>query len=107
MAREETRTTEAVVRAAGLEKAAPRKEESMSDAVQLNADQYRLLVAVRYLNASEAICKGLQSQRESMGTSTTRSPDTMRMNLSAGANLDVNARAASAARAASFKVPLS
>lgn len=34
----------------------------MSDVVQLEADQYRLLVAVRYLNASEAICKGLQRQ---------------------------------------------
>jgi hypothetical protein len=34
----------------------------MSDPVQLDADQYRLLVAVRYLNASEAICKGLQHQ---------------------------------------------
>jgi hypothetical protein len=35
----------------------------MSEVVQLNADQYRLLVAVRYLNAGEALCKGLQSQQ--------------------------------------------
>jgi hypothetical protein len=35
----------------------------MSDIVQLDNDQYRLLVAVRYLIASEAICKGLQRQR--------------------------------------------
>lgn len=35
----------------------------MSDIVQLDMDQYRLLVAVRYLNASEDICKGLQRQR--------------------------------------------
>lgn len=34
----------------------------MNDTVQLNQDQYRMLVAVRYLNASEAICKGLRSQ---------------------------------------------
>lgn len=31
--------------------------------MQLDIDQYRLLVAVRYLNASEAIYKGFQSQR--------------------------------------------
>lgn len=35
----------------------------MSNIVQLDIDQYRLLVAVRYLNASEAICKGLQRQQ--------------------------------------------
>lgn len=35
----------------------------MNDFMQLSADQYRTLVAVRYLNASEAIYKGLQSQR--------------------------------------------
>ncbi len=35
----------------------------MNNIVQLDGDQYRLLVAVRYLNASEAICKGLQRQR--------------------------------------------
>lgn len=38
-------------------------EFGMNDFVQLSADQYRLLVTVRYLNASEAICRGLQSQR--------------------------------------------
>jgi hypothetical protein len=35
----------------------------MNDFVQLESDQYRLLVAVQYLNASETICKGLQRQR--------------------------------------------
>jgi hypothetical protein len=35
----------------------------MSDIVQLDVGQYRLVVALRYLNASEAICKGLQTQR--------------------------------------------
>jgi hypothetical protein len=35
----------------------------MSDVVHLEVDQYRLLVAVRYLNASEAIWKGLKRQR--------------------------------------------
>jgi hypothetical protein len=35
----------------------------MSDIVQSDMDQYRLLVAARYLNASEDICKGLQRQR--------------------------------------------
>ncbi|HEV2615260.1 MAG TPA: hypothetical protein VGU63_01475 [Candidatus Acidoferrales bacterium] len=35
----------------------------MNGFVQPDANQYRLLVAVRYLNASEAICKGLQRQR--------------------------------------------
>jgi hypothetical protein len=35
----------------------------MSDVVQLDVDQYRLLVAIRYLNASEAICNGLKRQR--------------------------------------------
>lgn len=35
----------------------------MSDVVQLDTDRYRLLVALRYLNASEAICNGLQRQR--------------------------------------------
>ena len=34
----------------------------MNGIVQLESDQYRLLVGVRYLNASEAICKGLQRQ---------------------------------------------
>jgi hypothetical protein len=35
----------------------------MSEIALLDIDQYRLLVAVRYLNASEDICKGLQRQR--------------------------------------------
>ncbi len=35
----------------------------MEDIVRLDKDQHRLLVAIRYLNASEAICKGLQRQR--------------------------------------------
>ncbi len=35
----------------------------MSKVVQLKVDQYRLVVAMRYLNASEAIFKGLQRQR--------------------------------------------
>ena len=35
----------------------------MSDVVQLDIDRYRLLVALRYLNASEAICNGLHQQR--------------------------------------------
>src|ERR1019366_9005314 len=39
------------------------EEDGMSDIVQLEMDQYRLLVALRYLNASEAICNGLQRQR--------------------------------------------
>jgi hypothetical protein len=37
--------------------------DGMSDIVQLDRGQYRLLVALRYLNASEHICKGMQSQR--------------------------------------------
>ncbi len=35
----------------------------MSDIVQLDRGQYRLVVALRYLNACEAICKGMQTQR--------------------------------------------
>jgi len=35
----------------------------MNNFAQLDENQYRLLVAVRYLNASEAICEGLQRQR--------------------------------------------
>ncbi|MGH9355676.1 MAG: hypothetical protein ACRD10_06050, partial [Terriglobia bacterium] len=35
----------------------------MNNFVPVQADQYRLLVAVRYLNASDAIYKGLQRQR--------------------------------------------
>jgi hypothetical protein len=35
----------------------------MSETTELKINEYRLLVAVRYLNASEAIWKGLQSQR--------------------------------------------
>ena len=35
----------------------------MSDIVQLDRSQYRLVVALRYLNACEAICKGMQTQR--------------------------------------------
>jgi hypothetical protein len=35
----------------------------MGDTVELKIDEYRILVAVRYLNASEALYKGLQSQR--------------------------------------------
>ena len=38
-------------------------EDGMSDIVQLDMDQYRLLIALQYLNASEDICKGLQRQR--------------------------------------------
>jgi hypothetical protein len=37
--------------------------DGMSDVVQLDRGQYRLLVALRYLNASELICKGMQTQR--------------------------------------------
>jgi hypothetical protein len=37
----------------------------MSDTADLNIDQYRKLVAVRYLNASEAIWNGLESRRRS------------------------------------------
>jgi hypothetical protein len=37
--------------------------DGMSDIVQLDRGQYRLVVALRYLNASEAICRGMQSQR--------------------------------------------
>jgi hypothetical protein len=40
-----------------------REDRAMSDIRRLNADQYRLLVALRYLNASEAICEGLKRQR--------------------------------------------
>lgn len=39
------------------------KEDGMSDVVQLDEDEYRLLVAAQYLNASEAIYKGLRRQR--------------------------------------------
>jgi hypothetical protein len=35
----------------------------MSDIVQLDRGQYRLVVALRYLDACEAICKGMQTQR--------------------------------------------
>jgi len=35
----------------------------MSDIVQLDLDNYRLLVAIRYLNASEDLGRGLQSQQ--------------------------------------------
>jgi hypothetical protein len=35
----------------------------MRDIVQLDRGQYRLVVASRYLNACEAICKGMQTQR--------------------------------------------
>jgi hypothetical protein len=38
-------------------------KDGMSDIVQLDRGQYRLLVALRYLNASEHICKGMQTQR--------------------------------------------
>lgn len=37
----------------------------MTSVVQLDRDQYRLLVAFRYLNASEAIWRGLDSQQGS------------------------------------------
>jgi hypothetical protein len=35
----------------------------MSDIAQLDINQYRQVVALRYLNASEDLCKGLQRQR--------------------------------------------
>jgi len=35
----------------------------MSGIVQLDGSQYRTVVALRYLNACEAICKGMQTQR--------------------------------------------
>lgn len=35
----------------------------MNNIVQLDEDEYRLLVAIQYLNASEAIYKGLRRQR--------------------------------------------
>ena len=38
-------------------------KDGMSDIVRLDGGQYRLLVALRYLNASEHIWKGMQTQR--------------------------------------------
>ena len=35
----------------------------MSEIVRLDESQYRVVVALRYLNACEAICKGMQTQR--------------------------------------------
>jgi hypothetical protein len=35
----------------------------MGEIVELDRSQYRLLVALRYLNACENICKGMQTQR--------------------------------------------
>ncbi|MGA2071995.1 MAG: hypothetical protein ABSH52_00700 [Terriglobia bacterium] len=35
----------------------------MSDVVQLDGSQYRAVVALRYLNACEFICKGMQTQQ--------------------------------------------
>jgi len=35
----------------------------MSEVVQLDGSQYRLVVALRYLSACEAICKGMEGQR--------------------------------------------
>ena len=35
----------------------------MNDIAQLDGSQYRALVALRYVNACEAICKGMRTQR--------------------------------------------